>query len=643
MTDSQSANAADRVIKALGLSSPGELLRWVPSSYRDFRKPYRSIQACEGRGRVAVIVSIRNRRDYSRDGIPMGSYPDQRPFRISMHVADLSGFECWMTVFGAVFPWKNVREGQTVTVYAETEVWNGQLQLKSPELIPDHLVGKMKAMYRGKRGKASVEAVGAAIAEVLHDGVSSGVDALVEHVGLREDDILTRIGSRYRTLTDFFISLHQPPDLKEAFRALDDARMINAEHIRNMARKVKARPPEPASCISLTDDVLADLIDALPYPLTGDQRQAITEIVVDLRSPIAMRRLLSGDVGTGKSVTFLVPAISAIRAGAVVGIICPNVLLAKQLTDEANAFFPDTRSVLVTSGAKKAIQRSALLIGTTALISALDKAKLVPDLLICDEQHRLGREQREALLADHTNFLEATATAIPRTIAIATHGGMDVSVLRECPVSKDIVTRIVTPADRGKLFDFLRNIAQKGGQIAIIYPRLDDDGSAKSSVVAAVKYWERLFPGQVAMLHGRMSEQDKFDALEAMKHGERQILVASSVIEVGVTIKGLRGVMVVDADRYGVSQLHQLRGRLAREGGRGYMFLYLTSQLEDYEGETIDRLRLVEAERDGFELAEKDAYARGFGDMSENGDQQNGRFPTLFHGIRLKPDDLLDR
>lgn len=115
------------------------------------------------------------------------------------------------------------------------------------------------------------------------------------------------------------------------------------------------------------------------------------------------------------------------------------------------------------------------------------------------------------------------------------------------------------------------------------------------------------------------------------------------MIEVGVTIKGLRGVMVVDADRYGVSQLHQIRGRLAREGGKGYMFLYLTSQPEEYEGETIDRLRLVEAERDGFELAEKDAYARGFGDMSEDGDQQNGRLPTLFYGIRLKPDDLLER
>lgn len=560
-----------------------------------------------------------------------------------MRVVDLAGFECWMTVFGAVFPWKQVREGQTVAVFAETEVWNGQLQLKSPELIPDHLVGKMNALYRGKRGKASVEAVGTAIDEVLQEGISSGIQALVEDIGLQEEDILSRIGSRYRTLTEFFLSLHQPPDLKEAFRALDDARMITAFHIKNMARKVKDRAPAAASCLSLNDEVLTDLIGGLPYPLTADQRQAIGEIVGDLRSQVAMRRLLSGDVGTGKTVTFLVPAIAAIRAGAVVAIICPNILLAKQLTDEANAFFPETESVLVTSGAKKAIRSGALLIGTTALISAMAKANLVPDILICDEQHRLGRGQREALLAEHTNFLEATATAIPRTIAIATHGGMDVSVLRTCPVRKDIVTRLVTPADREKLFDFLGGIAKKGGQIAIIYPRLDDDGGAKSSVVAAAKHWERLFPGQVAMLHGRLSEQEKLDALESMKCGDRQVLVASSVIEVGVTIKGLRGVMVVDADRYGVSQLHQIRGRLAREGGKGYMFLYLTSQAEDYEGETIDRLRLVEAERDGFELAEKDAYARGFGDMSEDGDQQNGRLPTLFYGIRLKPDDLLDR
>lgn len=642
MTDSQSANAADRVVKALGLSSRGELLRWVPKSYRDFRKPYHSIQACEGRGRVAVVVSIRSRRDYSRDGAPMGSYADQRPFRISMRVVDLGGFECWMTVFGAVVPWKNVREGQTVAVFAETEVWNGQLQLKSPELIPDHLVGRMNAQYRGKRGKASVEAVGIAIEEVLQEGITSSVEALINDIGLPEEEILTRIGSRYRTLTGFFQSLHQPPDLKEAFRALDDARMITALHLRNLARKVKDRPPAAASCLSLTDEALSRLIDGLPYPLTGDQRQAIAEIVADVRSPIAMRRLLSGDVGTGKTVTFLVPAIAAVQAGAVVAIICPNVLLSKQLIDEANAFFPTTKSILVTSGAKKAIQMGALLIGTTALISAMGKANLVPDLLICDEQHRLGRAQREDLLEVHTNFIEATATAIPRTIAIATHGGMDVSVLRDCPVEKRIVTRLVTPADREKLFEFMGSIAKKGGQIAIIYPRLDEDVGARSSVVAAARHWERLFPGQVAMLHGRLSEQEKIDALDAMKRGDRQVLVASSLIEVGVTIKGLRGVMVVDADRYGVSQLHQIRGRLAREGGKGFMFLYLTSPLENYEAETIDRLRLVEEEGDGFALAEKDAYARGFGDMAEEGDQQNGQLPTLFYGIRLKPEDLLD-
>lgn len=643
MTDSQPANTADRVVKALGLSGRGELLRWVPKCFRDFRKPYQSIQACEGRGPVAVVVSIRSRRDYSRDGIPMGSYADQRLFRISMRVVDLTGFECWMTVFGATFPWKGIREGQTVVVFAETEVWNGQLQLKSPELIPNHLVGRMNALYRGKRGKASVEAVGMAIDEVLQEGVSSSIQALVGDIGLPEKEILTRIGSRYRTLADFFVSLHQPPDLKEAFRAFDDARMITAFHLRHMARKVKDRPPEPASSVSLDDEVLSDLSGGLPYQLTGDQRQAIAEIVADLRSPVAMRRLLSGDVGTGKTVTFLVPAIAAIRAGAMVAIICPNVILAKQLTDEANAFFPATKSVLVTSGTKKAIQNGALLIGTTALISAMGKANLVPDILICDEQHRLGRGQREALLANHTNFLEATATAIPRTIAIATHGGMDVSVLRECPVEKNIVTRLVTPADREKLFEFLASIVKKGSQIAIIYPRLDDTAGAKSSVVAAAKHWERLFPGQVAMLHGRLSEQEKIDSLEAMKRGDRQVLVASSVIEVGVTIKGLRGVMVVDADRYGVSQLHQIRGRLAREGGKGFMFLYLTALIESYEVETIDRLRLVEEEGDGFALAEKDAYARGFGDMSEDGDEQNGRLPTLFYGIRLKPDDLLDR
>lgn len=642
MSDVPPTTNIERAVKGLGLATQAELLRWVPKAYRDYRTLSGSIRDCEGKGRVPLSVIIVGRMDYARDGSRIVCDAECRAFRIAFRVRDVTGFECWMAVIGAVVPWNNVVEGDTVSVFAEVKEWNGSLQLKAPELIPVQQVGKMVPLYRGKRGKLSAGIVSAAVGEIFCDQLLEAEKELIANIGLPEHELLRLADSRFASLREFFSALHRPADSKDAFRALSDAKTFSAIHLQRMARRVNERRATPAAALKLETTVVVDLIKSLPFRLTADQHRAVWEIVADLAKDRVMRRLLSGDVCTGKTIAFLIPAIAAIQSGAVVAIICPSVLLANQLVEEATLLFPRAKTVLVTSVKRKNLVPGALLIGTTALIAAVGRSGLVPDLLICDEQQRLGRGQREALLGEHTNLLEATATAIPRTVALVTHGGLDVSVLRESTVEKHIVTRLVTPESREDLFEFLVKIARTMGQIAIIYPRVAEEGGRKSSVAAAEKQWEKLFPGQVVTLHGKLSEDAKLEALTAMKSGQKRILIASSVIEVGVTIKGLRGVMVVAPDCYGVGQLHQIRGRLARDGGKAYMFLYLTHAVNDYDADTIDRLRLVESEPDGFALAEKDAYARGFGDLSEDGDLQNGSLPTLFYGIRLKPEDLLD-
>ena len=588
-----------------------------------------------------MTVRIQSRRDYDKNGVPLGSFPNQRPFRISMQVEDATGFSCRMTVFGNVFPWKDIRPGHTVTVFAETEIWNGQIQIRSPELLPVHVVGKMISQYPGKRGRVSAESVSEAIDALLTEGIEESVDALVRDIGLSEPEILQRSRCRYPSLAAFLHALHRPADLKEAFRATDEARELTAFHLKNLARRVRERAPSEAARILIDQEVVDTLIAAIPYRLTQDQLTAIAEIVEDLRKPLPMRRLLSGDVGTGKTLTYMVPAIAALKKGAIVAVVTPNTVLGQQFVSEVTALFPSVSTSLITGTSKKRLDENSLMVGTTALINQMEKKGIVPDLLICDEQHRLGRAQRESLLGQHSNLLEATATAIPRTVAMATHGGMDVSILRQSPVEKQVQTSLVEREKRKELFAGLGELVKAGGKIAIIYPRLEDGGEARESVIEAERQWNRLFPGRVAMVHGRLKDGEKVAVIDEMKSGKKQILIATTVLELGVTIKGLIGMLVIAPDRYGVGQLHQLRGRLARDGGVGYMFMYLQQPIEAYEQETIERLRRVETLADGFELAEQDAYARGFGDLAEDGDNQNGKMPVLFFGIKLAPADLV--
>lgn len=637
-----STNEVERVIKGLGLDGPGDLLRWVPKTYRDYRSASQSIQACVGKGRCLMEVEVVSRRDYSKDGAPMGAYNHQKPFRISMRMRDSTGYEAWAAVFGGLLPWAEIRVGHHVAIFAEIEEWNGALQIRAPELIPYGHIGQMASIYRGKRGRVAADAVTGVLRDLLRNNIAFGVAAIEAKIGLPDSEITKQASLRFSCLGELLVALHRPTSPAQAFLATNEARSLSVFHIKRMARLVKERPTTPKASIILSGAAIVSLIGALPYDLTKDQAMAITEIRNDLATEKPMRRLLSGDVGTGKTLTYLVPAVAALAAGAVVMVLTPNILLAEQLVSEVESFFPGTGvSLILGRGGKRKLDTRTLLIGTTALIGTAQKAGVVPDLLICDEQHRLSTGQREALIGPHTNIIEATATAIPRTVALVTYGGMDVSILKESPVEKTIITKLAYVEQRQILFDTLAKIVAKGGQIAIIYRRVaDDEGSRTNSVEAAALHWERKFPGQVGMVHGRLKDTEKSAILTEFKAGQKPILISSTVIEVGLTIPGLRGLLVVDPDAYGVSQLHQLRGRLARRGGFGYMFMLLTRPEEEYEEETMNRLELVATINDGFELAERDAYARGFGDVSVEGETQDGKLDFLFHGVKITPKDL---
>lgn len=390
---------------------------------------------------------------------------------------------------------------------------------------------------------------------------------------------------------------------------------------------------------------------ALPFPLTGAQRRAIEEITGDLRRGSPMNRLLQGDVGSGKTVVAAAAAYCAAQNGAQTALMAPTEILAEQhYRSLAPLLEPlGVRCVLLTgslpAGEKRRVRlalaggTAELAIGTHALLSqSTEFARL--GMVITDEQHRFGVAQRAALSEKGvgTHLLVMSATPIPRTLALILYGDLDVSVLDELPPGRQTVdTFLVNETHRARLNGFLRRQVQAGHQCYIVCPSVEEGEteSGKAAQVWAETLQQRVFPElQVGLLHGRMKGAEKEAVMGDFAKGKTQILVATTVIEVGVDVPNATVMVVEDADRFGLSQLHQLRGRVGRGKAKSYCFLLSNNR----NPETLARLKALCKTSDGFRIAEEDLQLRGPGDFF--GHRQHG-LPT-FRAANLSMDvDLL--
>jgi len=633
-------------LSRLGFTRLSDCLFSVPKEYRDHTKILDVLPVADTGERVTLRLDTVSRTGYDSNRNTTSFWPKMA--RLVVRCTDECGQEVTLAVFGNVWPWKDIKMGQEVVVYGELTTFRQYLQINSPILVPEYRQGKVVPVYVGKPGQVSGDklAVGVANALPLMDEAACMLPA---RLGIREEDFPAVSG--IRNPSRLFKTLHQPQTLAEGVAAKTVARKLSALALVRLAAANKNIAPVIGSSIPVNRDRVGELARGLPYSLTEDQKQAIREIVADLRSPYPMKRLLSGDVGTGKSLTFFLPAVAAHEAGARVAVLAPTQLLVTQLARELREFFPGTPVCEVMSGGKIG---DGIVVGTVAVLTAAAKAKVSFGLVIADEQHKFSTGQKNALLSSHTNILESTATAIPRTLALVGFGGMPVSVLRECPVKKEVTTKLVEHANGAKLFAFVEGIAAKGGQIAVIYP-IVGDGSDQKSVGAAGARWEKRFPGRVGVLHGQMKDDEKRSVIEVMQAGKLDILISSTVIETGITLPALKAVVVVNPERYGVSQLHQLRGRVARKGGKGYFFMLMPEPkpkeksgepglllaLDEEEGlDARERLNLLVECSDGFTLAERDMELRGFGNVESGGDTQTGTTYLLFWGVRLIQSDI---
>lgn len=429
--------------------------------------------------------------------------------------------------------------------------------------------------------------------------------------------------------------------------------------------------------IEFDEPLIKNFVGQLPFKLTDAQRRAAWEILQDLQKTRPMNRLLEGDVGSGKTVVATIAALQTMNERWQVALMAPTEILAQQHWQNISNLFKNYNFAigLLTGSDSRKNQQSKIaifkkreltekiakgeidfVIGTHALIQENVKFKRLA-LVIFDEQHRFGVEQRAALQKNILeiedglkntipHLLSMTATPIPRTLALTIYGDLDISVLDEMPVGRQkIITKIVAPVRRQKTYNFIREEIKKGRQIFVICPRIEPSGKGQvtsdknSSLntnhfplipsrswdeVKAVKeeyqkLSEKIFPDlKIAMLHGQLKSKEKDQIMQNFKNGQIDILVATSVVEVGIDIPNATVMMIEGAERFGLAQLHQFRGRVGRGLHQSYCFLFTESSAKN----TAARLRALTTAKSGFELAEKDLEIRGPGEFF--GTRQSG-------------------
>ena len=394
-------------------------------------------------------------------------------------------------------------------------------------------------------------------------------------------------------------------------------------------------------------------LDVLPFRLTGDQRRALREIVGDLTSARPMNRLLQGDVGSGKTIVALLAALVAMENGLQVAMMSPTELLAEQhFLNVARLLEPARFDVVLLTGAlaprarreaweRLAAGRAQLAVGTHALMQdAVRFAQL--GLAIIDEQHRFGVIQRAALRGKgvQPDVLVMTATPIPRTLALTAYGDLDVSVIRERPPGRQpVTTRLAAEADRAEVYRFVQGQLRAGRQGYVVYPLVEESEKVdlKAATAMARHLESDVFSDfRVGLVHGRMKPDERDAVMSAFGAGELHLLVATTVIEVGIDVANASVMLIEHAERFGLAQLHQLRGRVGRGPHRAHCILLHQGALSDAAGA---RLAAVAATDDGFAIAERDLEIRGPGDFF--GTRQSG-MPAFRVGDLVRDYGVMD-
>lgn len=629
-----------------------------------------------------------------RDGpVPVGGYADRskllakdpfafRVFRLEIDVEDSQGQAAIISAFGSVGQWKDTPAGQDLIVRGTFERAYGRKQFRDVSVLAPGQVGVIAPIYLGASGKGvNMHAVAEMVRwacssdELLEEAMFAACEQIRQDcAGLPDSEILRLCTPeacelRPQTLPELLASMHRPNSSElEGLDAIQIASRICALGMQCRAQRQNARAVCPEAPIGTVDELrtrATALIAAVEkrrgYPLTKNQSQVILGVAERLASTRPLNGLLSGEVGAGKTIAYSVPAAVAHLSGARVCIFAPTTLLADQIAKGIASEYQGAVPVELVKAGGKIRNHDAILVGTTGLNSVASKQGYQPDFVIFDEQHKLHTAAREALVQPYTHVLEVSATPIPRSLALSLYDGMDLFTLNEQPVKKEIHTALIDVKHRGVAAHALKRAIEKGARCAVVFTLVDpqegtpaagvgvEDGRSKGAskeaeekarrtAIDSAADLERFFPGQVALLHGKMKPEAKGTALDSFRAGVKNLMVTTTIFETGIDVPDIQVLVIRDPEHLGQSQLHQLRGRLARSGGFGLCFL-LTEDVNALSPESYARLNQFSNTLDGYTLARADMLARGAGDLE--GLQQTGRASTTFKGIKLSIQDLL--
>lgn len=629
-----------RLKSSFGLNELWQVALLLPNSWDDLTHLYDRFNVQIPRGESCAVAG-------RLDGAPEVRFTNGAP-RLIGYLIDASGYKLGFSAFGDTRELEKslLSLQDRVILFGQMDSFDGRYWLKSPEIVSEGWIGRLRPRYPGKTGVIKPETVRERVLKALKAAIPQAVgflDRELASFGSRQQ-LAEIVGVPGWSLETIIYQAHIPKTLEFGQKAQRSMEYFAALGIIKTARSNQGAGQGSAA---LPLAPWRPRAAKIPFALTDEQERAIEETLADLASLVPMRRILSGDVGTGKTAVYGCIASSIVDANGTAAVLLPNGALASQVAQELTTWWPDLPLQLITGANPDEEICGSIVVGTTAI---LHRDLGHPSICIVDEQQKFARGQREQFVGPDTHLLEVTATCIPRSAALARYGVVKVSKLTKCHTPKTIHTRIWHKSQWNELFEAVKDTIRKGGQVLFVYP-LREKGEEEEnententrkklelrSAEEIYHKWSKMLPGLVRWVHGQMSADEKNAALADMREGKASVLIGTTVVEVGLTIPRLRRIVVVHPDRHGLTTLHQLRGRVARHGGEGWCDLFLPYPVKE---ETMQRLRVLETTQDGFKIAEADMQLRGIGDLSQASNKQSGADETFLFGRSVRMDIL---
>ena len=631
--------------KELGIRTLGDMLSHYPFRYIDRTKVYRIAEITEG---APTLLQFRARITgvaYAGTG---------RKKRFTAYVQDPTGSAELVWFQGIKWIEKRIEVGREYLIFGRPSFYRGLLSMAHPELETMEQALSRKAESGMQGIYPSTEKLSNVLgAKGMYQIICNTWALVKDHI---TDCMPEAVRARYGLipLRDAYYNIHFPQSaelLRQAQYRLKFDELLGIQ-LNVQSRRTERLSKNNGFLFMKVGGVFNTFYnEKLPFPLTGAQKRVVKEIRQDTVTGFQMNRLLQGDVGSGKTLVALMSMLLAVDNGFQACMMAPTEILARQHFATITRMLEgmDVKTAVLTGSSKAKERRLALegiasgevdiLIGTHALIE--DRVQFANlGFVVIDEQHRFGVEQRARLWTKNEqppHILVMTATPIPRTLAMTLYGDLDVSVIDELPPGRrPIKTVHYTDAARLRLFGFMKQEIAKGRQVYVVYPLIkESEAMDYKDLTDGYEAISRDFPLPdyvTTICHGKMKPADKEESMRQFKSGEADIMVATSVIEVGVDVPNATIMVIMNAERFGLSQLHQLRGRVGRGSEKSWCFLMIGSDSDAAR----ERLGIFKSTSDGFALAEKDLELRGSGDFL--GTRQSGKFLSDIKNLRYSTD-----